>query len=136
LKGDLRAVRFWGPGEWKKLPLMLAIVCALVLAVGAEDGTGQTEGPVERAYEKVSPEDKDGGDTHGGSNGHTGFASPSGDAVVYTATQPFGDAQSTLVVGGMYRALRQPTAWASSSILPPKDATASSTQTLHVDFVS
>ena len=116
----------------------------------AENGTGPSEGPdrtfttgpdpepspVERVYEKVSPEDKKGGDTNGTTHGHTGFTSPSGDAVVYTASQPFGDAQSSAVFGNMYRALRQPTVWASSSILPPKEAAPAGNGQALVDFVS
>jgi len=113
----------------------------------AENGTGPSEGPdqtfttsadsglVERAYEKVTPEDKNGGDAPGPTNGQTGFASPSGDAVVYTASQAFGDAQSTYVYGSMYRALRRPTVWESSSILPTKEATSDLTVS-PLNFVS
>ena len=115
----------------------------------AENGTGPSEspdrtfttgpdpdpGPVDRAYEKVSPEDKDGGDTQAGSNGQAGSASPSGDAVVYTASQPFGDAHSTTTFGSTFRALRQPPVWTSGSILPPKEATASLIEP-QVSFVS
>ena len=99
----------------------------------AANGTGETQGPdgtfttlpasgpPARAYEKVSPEDKNGGDTQGTNSGHTGFASPSGDEVVYTASQAFDDADGTAIVGSVYRARRQPTAWPSTPVLPPKE---------------
>ena len=88
------------------------------------DGTFTTlpaSGPPARAYEKVSPEDKNGGDTQGTVNGQTGFASPSGDDVVYTASQPFDDADGTAIIGSVYRARRQPSAWLSTPVLPPKE---------------
>ncbi|HMJ95943.1 MAG TPA: hypothetical protein VK486_08820 [Thermoleophilaceae bacterium] len=90
------------------------------------DGTFTTlpaSGLPARAYEKVSPEDKNGGDTQG-SNGQTGFASPSGDELVYTASQAFDDADGTAIVGGVYRARRQPSAWLSTPVLPPKEPVA------------
>jgi hypothetical protein len=99
----------------------------------AANATGETQGPdgtfttlpasglPARAYEKVSPEDKNGGDTQGADNGQTGFASPSGDEVVYTASQPFDDADGTAIVGSVYRARRQPSAWLSTPVLPPKE---------------
>ena len=102
----------------------------------AANGTGETQGPdgtfttlpasglPARAYEKVSPEDKNGGDTQGTSNGQTGFASPSGDEVVYTASQAYDDADGTGIVGSVYRARRQPTAWLSTPVLPPREPTA------------
>ncbi len=88
------------------------------------DGTFTTlpaSGPPVRAYEKVSPEDKNGGDTQGTVDGQTGFASPSGREVVYTASQAFDDADGTAIVGSVYRARRQPTAWLSAPVLPPKE---------------
>jgi NHL repeat len=104
----------------------------------AANATGETEGPdgtfttlpasglPARAYEKVSPEDKNGGDTQGTGNGQTGFASPSGDEVVYTASQPFDDADGTAIVGSVYRARRQPSAWLSTPVLPPREPAAGS----------
>jgi hypothetical protein len=116
----------------------------------AENGTGRSEGPdrtfttgpdpdpgpVARVYEKVSPEDKNGGDTQGGVFGQTGYASPSGDAVVYSASQPFDDAASSAgLVGGVVRAARRPTIWANGSLLPPKETSAERDE-VKVDFVS
>jgi NHL repeat-containing protein len=99
----------------------------------AANGTGETQGPdgtfttlpasgpSARAYEKVSPEDKNGGDTQGTATGQTGFASPSGDELVYTASQAFDNADGTTIVGSVYRARRQPTAWLSTPVLPPME---------------
>jgi NHL repeat len=112
----------------------------------AANATGETLGPDQtfttgpdvlvRAYEKVSPEDKNGGDTQGTDAGHTGLASPSGDAVVYTASQPFDDAEGTTLIGSVYRARRQATAWASTPVLPPKEPTADVNDGSEVDFLS
>jgi NHL repeat len=114
----------------------------------AANTTGQTAGPdgtfttlsldpgADRGYEKVSPEDKNGGDTQGTGFGQTGFASPSGDAVVYTASQPFDDAEGTTQIGSVYRARRQSTTWASTPVLPPKGPTADANDGSEVDFMS
>ncbi len=80
--------------------------------------------PDNRAYEMVSPPDKNGGAV-GGVGGFLappstafGDSSASGAAITYASATGFGDAQSALFTT-QYLSTRQPSGWTTHSISPP-----------------
>jgi hypothetical protein len=116
----------------------LLFALALVLALGAaQAGTGAAL-PSGRAYEMVSPLDKNGGDVdrdfllaQGGPVSQSG-ASPSGAAVAYTSRLQIGDIESG-PLRPTYVARRGATGWTTEGVTPP---IANNTQATAPDFPS
>jgi hypothetical protein len=77
-----------------------------------------------RAYEQVSPADKDGSPILGAlDNEHRWQASPDGDAVTYTSSGVFADAQAGDSVVSPYLSARGQGGWSTHDLLPPQSAT-------------
>ncbi len=80
--------------------------------------------PDSRAYELVSPPDKNGGDVGGAGSflapppTALGDSSASGAAITYVSATGFGDAQSALLTT-QYLSTRGPSGWTTHSISPP-----------------
>jgi hypothetical protein len=74
-----------------------------------------------RAYEQVSPADKDGNPALGSRSGEARWqASSDGSAVAYTSTGVFGDAQTGGAVVFPYLSSRAGGGWSTHSLLPPQ----------------
>jgi len=111
--------------------LVDAFLCALILAVLFGSGAPSAAGdpcpnagfrigpsgglPDCRAYEQVSPVDKNGSDidNSGGSE-----VAPTGDRVAYAVANSFGDAQGSGLIN-YYRSIRGNAGWSSRAISPP-----------------
>ncbi|HEX6602588.1 MAG TPA: hypothetical protein VF030_08090, partial [Solirubrobacterales bacterium] len=78
-----------------------------------------------RAYEMVSPLDKNGGDVerdYVGNKASISGASELGDAVAYPSQTSFGDEVDSGAVFATMRSVRTSTGWTTSAIQPPYDA--------------
>jgi hypothetical protein len=82
--------------------------------------------PEGRAYELVSPTEKNGGDIGGNPSSEfmpyapsaSGYASVSGSAITYSSFTSFGDAQGAYTTT-QYLSTRGPTGWTTQNISPP-----------------
>lgn len=73
--------------------------------------------PAGRAYELVSPQDKNGNDAHNS----TGAASALGDAVAWASNGSFSGQPSAPLHRGYYQSVRGPAAWATQGIALPTE---------------
>jgi hypothetical protein len=78
-------------------------------------GPAEPEPPAGRAYEKVSPDDKNGNDARSAPGA---WASESGDGVVWNSGGSFAG-QPSAPISGYYQSLRQQTFWATTGISLP-----------------
>lgn len=85
-------------------------------------GGGPFTLPDGRAYELVSPPDKNGGavSTDGSDQVSSWQSSPDGDSIAYSAPQPFAGAQTGAATGEYYLATRGPAGWSTQALLPPQ----------------
>ncbi len=75
-----------------------------------------------RAYEQVSPADKDGSPILGTHDAEAEWqASPDGGAIAYTSSGVFADAQTGAAVVSAYLSSRTPSGWSTHSLLPLQD---------------
>jgi len=78
-----------------------------------------------RAYEMVSPLDKNGGDVEryfvGSANANTAGASPDGNALAYNSRSTFGEGAQGGALLPTMRSVRGPAGWFTRAISPPND---------------
>jgi hypothetical protein len=117
-------------GLWRKgrRRLRSAVVIATTVAatsVASSPAVRTAEAvalPDGRAYELVSPPDKNGGavSTDKTDQISSWQSSPDGEVMAYSAPQPFAGAQTGAATGQYYLAQRTPSGWFSVSLLPPQ----------------
>jgi hypothetical protein len=85
-------------------------------------GGGSSGLPDGRAYELVSPPNKNGGavSTDKTDQVSSWESSPDGNEVAYSAPQPFADAHTGAASGEYYLATRAASGWSSQALLPPQ----------------
>ncbi len=76
--------------------------------------------PDGRAYELVSPVDKNGGSVDGEFQKPSFQSSASGDRVVYSSEEAFAGAQSGAALAQLYLATRAADSWGTTPLLPPQ----------------
>lgn len=139
-----RAVDARGPARLALAGALLGVACGVAPATAATVGPLPQEGgpglPNGRAYELVSPVEKNGVDIgipqrfdatgiHAVNDGAPGFmATPDGDSVLFAATGGFADAHSIGTYGfSQYRATRTADGWGTSPQTPPATETPATT---------
>ncbi len=102
--------------------LLAATVSVVVVADVAVPRADASALPDGRAYELVSPPDKNGGAVSSDKTDQVSSwqSSPDGSRIAYSAPQPFAGAQTGAATGQYYLASRKSGDWSSESLLPPQ----------------
>lgn len=112
-----------GAGRRRPLALRLAFMLGALALVCASAARALPDG---RAYEQVTPPEKNGADVGGPTlegllANASGQGAASGDAIAYVSLTSFGDAQSAEIVT-QYVSTRGPAGWSTHAITPPVTA--------------
>lgn len=128
------------PGSRRRVAALRPAVAALAAVMVAAMAPSALALPEGRAYEMVSPPDKNGNDILPTDVGSAVYADPvrsslSGDAVLYASFGAFGDVASA-ANPSQYRATRGSLAWSTIGVTPPYADTFSNFNGLSVQMVS